>query len=342
MSNSGYKLKPRGMTGGWEPAHDRPVIGGPLGTCFDCHVMKEDGLYKIWFSWRPVRCIAYSESPDGIYWDNPRVVLTAVEGSAWEGHEVNRPTVVKRDGIYHMWYTGQMFATERSCARSCIGYAKSADGIHWTRREEPVLIPERLWENITVMCPHVLWEEELRCYRMWYSGGRMHEADAIGIAVSPDGIQWKKDADNPVFTPSLDKYWEMGKVEACYVLPKQDGWYNMFYLGMDGDLIANVGLARSRDGKRNWQRHPSNPVIAGNDGSWDWSGICKVSVVEEEDGYRLWYNGCNWRFEEIGIAEHKGFDLGFPPEGEDGTDERGNNNGIGLINYYIRDHIARF
>ena len=121
MTNCGYKLKPRGMTGGWEPVGDKPVLGGALGTCFDCYVMQEDGIYKIWFSWRPTRCIAYAESPDGIHWDNPRVVLTAVTGSSWEGHEVNRPTIVKKDGIYHMWYTGQVFAKETNSARSCIG-----------------------------------------------------------------------------------------------------------------------------------------------------------------------------------------------------------------------------
>ena len=217
MTNCGYKLKPRGMTGGWEPVGDKPVLGGALGTCFDCYVMQEDGIYKIWFSWRPTRCIAYAESPDGIHWDNPRVVLTAVTGSSWEGHEVNRPTIVKKDGIYHMWYTGQMFAKETNSARSCIGYATSLDGIHWERREDPVLVPELPWEKITVMCPHVLWEEEMHCYRMWYSGGRMHEADAIGIATSEDGIHWIKDEQNPVFTPNPDKYWEIGKVEACFV-----------------------------------------------------------------------------------------------------------------------------
>ena len=47
MTNCGYKLKPRGMTGGWEPVGDKPVLGGALGTCFDCYVMQEDGIYKI-------------------------------------------------------------------------------------------------------------------------------------------------------------------------------------------------------------------------------------------------------------------------------------------------------
>ena len=342
MTECGYKLKPRGMTGGWEAVGDKPVLGGELGTCFDCYVMKENEIYKIWFSWRPTRCIAYAESKDGIVWDNPRVVLTATTGSSWEGHEVNRPTVVKKDGMYHMWYTGQMFAKEINPARSCIGYAISRDGIHWEKRDEPVLVPEQDWEGISVMCPHVLWEEELQCFRMWYSGGRMHEADAIGIAVSVDGIHWKKDTDNPIFTPNPEKYWEMGKVEACFVCPKKDGWYYMFYLGMDGDLTACMGLARSRNGKSGWERHPSNPIIAGFDGSWDWQGICKASVLETEDGYMLWYNGCNRRFEEIGLARHKGFDLGFPKEGETGMNERGLDNGLGKVNYYVRDCIARY
>jgi predicted GH43/DUF377 family glycosyl hydrolase len=340
-----YKFKPRGMTAGWKPGWNAPVLGGALGTVFDCHVIKEKDIFKMWFSWRPTRCIAYTESSDGIHWDNPQVVLIAQYDSAWEKHEVNRPTIVVRDGLYHMWYTGQVFASETTLARSRIGYAVSKDGLHWDRRSDPVLGFEEKWEGITVMCPHVLWEPELGCYRMWYSGGRMFEADAIGIAESTDGIHWNKNPCNPVFRPDPSHRWECSKVEACYVCPKRDGWYNMFYLGIGGDYCSCIGLARSRDGVTDWQRHPSNPVIAGYDGTWDWQGTCKSSVVETGKGYMLWYNAANRpngeTIEEIGLALHDGFDLGFPPEGTVGINERGQEDCGGILNYYIRDDFVR-
>ncbi|HKM52332.1 MAG TPA: hypothetical protein VJY33_02920 [Isosphaeraceae bacterium] len=32
------------------------------------------------------------------------------------------------------------------------------------------------------MCPHVLWDEQAKLYRMWYSGGEQYEPNAIGFA----------------------------------------------------------------------------------------------------------------------------------------------------------------
>ena len=340
MEYRGYKYKPRGCTGGWEVIGDRPVLGPGLGTVNDPFVIREEGRYKMWFSWRKGRVIAYTESRDGLVWDNVQVVLTAVTGSDWEGHEVCRPTVLKTDGMYYMWYTGMMFPTEINTARSCIGFATSTDGIVWERRKDPVLVPEAGWEQIAVCQPHVLREED-GLFRMWYAAGRQHEPDAVGTAVSRDGIRWEKCPENPVFGPDPEHYWEMGKVSSPFIM-KADGWYYLFYQGMDGDLIAGEGLARSRDGIHNWQRHPSNPISAGKDGNWDWLGTRKVSLVREQDGYRMWYTGGMREGQAIGVAVHPGFDLGFPGEGETGEDERGFGKGLGSVNYYYRDNIARY
>ena len=331
MKGNGYKPRPRGCTGGWVKIPENPVLGGPLGTCFDVAVLKEDGKYKMWFSWRPVRLIAYTESDDGIHWDAATVALTALPSSDWEKHEVNRPTVVKKDGVYHMWYCGQVFPSEFTRSYTAIGYATSIDGVHWDRRPEPVMRPELPWEKYTLLCPHVIWDEKMGLFRMWYSGGEQYEADAIGYATSADGISWTRHPGNPVFKPDPDNFWDMSKVEACYVW-KRDGWHYMFYLGMDGDLIAAAGLARSRDGITGWERHPDNPIIAGDDGTWDHMGICKVSVLEEDDGYRIWFNGAGRFLEELGVATHKGFDL-WPENTENYVPERGENSFKGVESF---------
>ena len=64
-----------------------------------------------------------------------------------------------------------------SSGRSCIGYAESEDGIHFTRRKDPVMEPEEAWEKTNLMCPHVLWDEERNIFRMWYSAGGFWEPD---------------------------------------------------------------------------------------------------------------------------------------------------------------------
>ena len=92
--------------GGWRKYEHNPVLGGPLGTVFDASVLKEGPVYRMWFSWRPRRSIALTESTDGIHWSEPVVVLGPNEQSGWE-ERVNRPVVLKRSDEYHMWYTGQ-------------------------------------------------------------------------------------------------------------------------------------------------------------------------------------------------------------------------------------------
>ena len=295
-----FRQMPRGYAGGWYAPIDEPVLGGLYGTCFDVEVAKEDDTYRMWFSWRPTRLIGHTTSKDGIHWEMPSVVLASVPGSDWEGYEVNRPTLVKRNGLYHMWYTGQTVSSEFTKASSSIGYATSVDGLNWERHPEPVMRPEYPWEKYALMCPFVLWDEENSIYRMWYSGGEQYEPDAIGYATSKDGIHWDR-LENPIFVPRADSYWQCKKVTAPFVL-EVDGGYVMYYIGFDGSGHSAVGAVCSEDGISGWTEHPDNPLIAGKDGSWDHNGICKVSIIEEESGgCKLWYNGCNRQREEIGI-----------------------------------------
>src|SRR5262245_60165452 len=83
--------KPQARTAaGWVTSPKSPVLGGPLGTCFDVAVLREGGTYRLYFSWRPKRSIALVESTDGVTWGKPSVVLGPNQASGWED-DVNRP-----------------------------------------------------------------------------------------------------------------------------------------------------------------------------------------------------------------------------------------------------------
>lgn len=221
------------------------------------------------------------------------------------------PAVIKIDGVYHMWYTGQSDCgtlNDEWVGKSAIGYATSADGLHWEKCREPVLVPEAPWEYIALMCPHVLYENGK--FRMWYSGGEQGEPDAIGYAESSDGIHWTKNPSNPIFTPVKDHSFEHTKVTASHVMKLGD-WYQMFYIGFDRYMMPSVGVARSKDGITGWERHPENPILAGTDDEWDQLGICKPYVIQRGDRLIMFYNGCNRRLEELGVVYHDGLDLGY-------------------------------
>jgi len=298
---------------GWVKYAGNPVLGGKLGTCFDLSILFEDGKFRMIFSWRPKKSIALTESEDGIHWSEPVILLGPRETSQHWEDDLNRPSVVRHGGKYHMWYTGQYPGRLPRAAdgRSWLFYATSEDLIHWKRASlEPVLSAVEPWEKVAVMCPSVLWDESTSLYRMWYSGGEQYEPNAFGYATSPDGFQWSKHPNNPVFTADPAHAWEQHKVGGCQVLYK-DGWYLMFYIGYWDEDTAQIGIARSKDGITGWERHPQNPIIAPSENQWDGDACYKPFAIFDGQRWRLWYNGRRGAPEQIGLAIHEGEDLGF-------------------------------
>ncbi|MCI8614607.1 family 43 glycosylhydrolase [Parablautia intestinalis] len=333
-----------GTGGGWKKYENNPVFGGKYGTCFDVTLLAEedksgsklsnslseaaaqaqpvacrgwkDGklLLRMWFSWRPQKGIGYTQSHDGINWSAPQLVLPPLQGSGWEADEVNRPTVIFHKGQYMMWYSGQM-KPYREDGRSVIGFAVSHDGIIWERKAQPVIEPDQSWEKQAVMCPHVLYDEDEKLYKMWYAAGCNHEPDAIGYAESHDGVRWEKYHQNPILARDPAHLWEQHKVVAPCVV-KENGWFYMFYVGHLHEERAQVGLARSRDGITGWEKHPDNPLIAPTQGAWDSVAVYKPFVMKVNGQWLMWYNGAAyeepvWVFEQIGLAYAKANHL-FP------------------------------
>ena len=289
---------------GWRKFEKNPVLGGSLGTCFDISVLRDRDRYRMWFSWRPKQSIAIVESTDGLVWGEPSIVIGPNKASGWED-DLNRPVVIQAGGQYHMWYTGQ------AKGKSWIGYATSKDGKSWDRASnKPVLSAEQPWEHVAVMCPHVLYDEEKKLYRMWYSGGEQYEPNAIGYATSQDGKLWVKHEKNPIFGPEPKSRWEKDRVTACQVV-KQGDSHTMFYIGFADRDHAQIGLARSKDGITNWERHPANPVIRPGKGRWDADAVYKPYAIFDGKRWLLWYNGRRGGVEQIGAAIHDGEDLGF-------------------------------
>jgi beta-1,2-mannobiose phosphorylase / 1,2-beta-oligomannan phosphorylase len=292
---------------GWTKYKGNPVLGGQYGTCFDICVLRESGKFRMWVSWRPKQSVAITESADGIHWKPPEIVLGPRPETGWED-DINRPIVVRREGGYHMWYTGQ------AKGRSAIGYATSADGIAWVRQsEKPVLVSEAPWEGVAVMCPHVMWDAAERVWKMWYSAGDQYEPNAIGYATSTDGLRWQKYASNPVLAPDPRYDWEKNRVTAAQVVIWR-GWYYAFYIGFRDIDHAQIGLARSKDGITGWVRHAGNPIVRPTPGGWDADACYKPFAVYSNGGWKLWYNGRHIHLEQIGLVKHTGKSLGFVAE----------------------------
>jgi len=289
----------------WVKYEGGPVLGGgDLGTVFDVFVLKDGENYVMYSSWRPKRSVAVSTSADGINWTYPEIVLRPNAATDWED-DINRPSVLIKDGLYHMWYTGQYKGKN-----SYIGYATSKDGKNFVRQsEKPVISPTEPWEKVAVMCPHVIWDKKEKVYKMWYSGGEQYEPDAIGYATSKDGLNWNK-RPQPIFSADPTKEFEKYKVTACQIVQREKD-YLMFYIGFLDINFAQIGMAKSKNGIDNWERYSGNPIISPTPDTWDANACYKPFAIKEKDYWMLWYNGRNRSLEQIGLAVHYGADLGF-------------------------------
>lgn len=285
--------------GNWKKYTNEPVLGNKnTGSIFDPYVMKdENGNYRMYVSWRKEKAIAVSTSEDGINWTPLKKVLDSDISTGWE-NDINRATVVYKDGLYYMWYTGQ------SNNISKIGYAVSKDGLEFKKMNEPVLIPENNWEKQSVMNPYVLYDENEQIFKMWYAAGETYEPDVIAYATSTDGIHWNKYENNPIFEANKDNLAKDNfKVGACEI-HKINNEYVMFYIGYTDVDTARIFVAKSKDGITNWTRYGKTPIVQPTKGKFDQAACYKPTVAWDEKNNRwmLWYNGRTDSNEYIGLA----------------------------------------
>ena len=266
--------------------------------------MRIDGVFRMYFSWRPKKSLAVCHSRDGIHWDEPTIILERDETSGWED-DVNRNCVLKVGDTYHLWYTGQARGFSR------IGYATSKDGYHFERRSSlPIMIPEFPWEKQSVMNPFVLFDESRGVFRMWYAAGETYEPNAIGYAESDDGMAWRKSPLNPIFVQGRE-YYDRDRIGGCEVVKLPDGRHAMFYIGYEDIDTARICVAVSDNGVTGWRRLASNPIVSPGAETWDGDACYKPSVYRDEEGKRwlLWYNGRLKNAEYIGMVIHEGLEL---------------------------------
>lgn len=140
---------------GWKKYSNHQVLGdGKTGTLFDPNVIVDNGKYMMYVSSRENDSISLSLSKDGYTWSSPVVVFSPNENSTWD-KVINRCSVIKKDGKYYMYYTGQADEISR------IGVAVSDDGLHFIKLiDDAIISPEYSYEGTNTMNPYVMFDED--------------------------------------------------------------------------------------------------------------------------------------------------------------------------------------
>lgn len=107
-------------------------------------------------------------------------------------------SVVLQDGRYVAWGRPAWAATQQGVAR-----LTSADGLAWEADVKLVLTPgdDGAWDDGSLGFPSVAPYGDLLL--MAYAGRRSVEPASLGLAVSEDGVTWRRHRDNPLVTPEV-------------------------------------------------------------------------------------------------------------------------------------------
>jgi predicted GH43/DUF377 family glycosyl hydrolase len=185
----------------WELAQDDPVLdsddvpfarpGHDVSTGF----IAPDGTWVLVFVTVSISQpweigVATAPGPDGPWAVAPEPVLSGVQGS-WDAGGVAWPSVVPTDDGFAMYYSA--YASDPKA--TVIARATSADGVTWTKDENPVLEPVEAWEGTGLDRPRVVRDGDR--YVMVYSGSDLTDR---GVAFSTDGIAWERDGEAPAIT----------------------------------------------------------------------------------------------------------------------------------------------
>ncbi len=185
--------------------------------------------------------------------------ILAPRGDGWESAGTFNPAVVERNGRVVMLYRAQDKA-----GTSRLGYAESQDGIHFTRRSEPVLRPEDDYEKDGgVEDPRLVQFGDT--YYLTYTGYNKKDAQ-LCLATSKDLLHWDRKG---VIIPANKGNWNVKWTKSGAIVPQKiDGKYWMYFLGTSADGRDQMGLSSSSD-LLHWTEETTTPVLPVRPGKFD-------------------------------------------------------------------------
>jgi predicted GH43/DUF377 family glycosyl hydrolase len=166
---------------------------------------------------------------------------------------------------------------------------------HWEARADPVLSRGAGdWDSSDVLNPSVIRQGE--AYYNFYSGfdGKTW---ATGLAVSADGVRWRK--EGRLLSPDPNT-WEGNYWAANGSAVSEASEIQYYY---QAGQPPQIGLARSSNGHQ-WQRHGPPVLPAGPRGAWDERGVGDPYVIRLGASYYMFYLGQDRaRRQRLGLAK---------------------------------------
>ena len=210
--------------------------------------------------------------------------IIAPQGEGWEAAGTFNPSVILRKGKIVMLYRAQ----DKGGA-SRLGYADSEDGLHFTRRSQPVFVPEKDYEKDGgVEDPRLVQFGDT--YYLTYTGYNRKDAQ-LCLATSKDLVHWER---RGVILPAYKGNWNVRWTKSGAIVPEKiDGKYWMYFLATSRDNSDQIGLASSTD-LVHWTEASDAPVLPVRAGKFD-SRVAEPgpAPILTPKGIVLIYNGAD-------------------------------------------------
>jgi len=215
------------------------------------------------------------------------------------------PSVIQFNGKFLMYYSICGPSTNGNPGNSgwSMGIAQSSDLINWTRVGEIVSNPLHSWENkgICAPCAKVI-NGKVHLFYQTYGNGA---SDAICHAYSTDGLNFTRNATNPIFRPTGD--WNCGRAIDAEVFHFGNKYF-LYFATRDKPYVKQLtGVATAPDttvtfNKSVWTQACTAPILSPE---YPWEGNCTegASIIQRNGKLYMFYAGnYNNAPQQIGVA----------------------------------------
>lgn len=164
-------------------------------------IIIEDAVYYYYqgTDQKGVTSIGLAVSQDGYNFEKKGKVLSG--DLDWCETAVADPYVVGVDGLYYMYFLGQ-----NALGVQRLGIAYSMDGLSWTKYPYPIMDVGGVgtFDEKGLGEPSIYYNAPY--FYMLYTGRRTDEYRNIGLAISLDGINWKKMSTQGIISTKDDAW----------------------------------------------------------------------------------------------------------------------------------------
>ncbi|KZV86863.1 Arabinanase/levansucrase/invertase [Exidia glandulosa HHB12029] len=201
--------------------------------------------FKMWYG--SLTNIGYATSDDGLSWVKKTDPIVSQTANTEKG-ALNQPSVVLRNGVWHMTYFGL-----GDDNKGRVHYASATNPAGPWTKGGAVLVPTESWEDDYIYNSSLMYDEVAGIWKMWYTAGKIASAggepEFICYATAPQASgPWTKHPSNPLLRPMNDGGWASLGVGGPNVRKLKDGTYEMVILGWQADYPSRGGRILSKDG----------------------------------------------------------------------------------------------